>query len=146
MKRMIIVLSLTLFIAIPGEESFAKGLYLKRGVGIPGFLEIGKKAEISGREELFGEYLYGYGLTFEQHKESGTILTLKCNIVGCKTDNNIGVGSEEKDVRRRFGPPLEEKKFDGADKLFISYDGVAFKIKEGRVTTIYILPIWKKKR
>ncbi len=145
MKIMIIVLSLVLFIVTSGEEAFAKGLYLKRGVGIQGFLEIGKEAEIAGREELFAGYHEEYGLTFEQHKESGAILTLKCNIVRCKTDNNIGVGSVKKDVMRRFGPPLEEKSFNGDKKLFISYDGVAFIITEGRVNTIFIIPIMKKK-
>ncbi len=145
MKRIGVVLTLVMFIVISGEEASAGELYLKRGVGIPGFLEAGRKAEISGRENLYASYLYEYGLTFEQHKESGTILTLKCNMEGCKTDNNIGVGSEEKDVIRRFGPPLEKKSFDKGEKLFISYDGVAFIIIKGRVHTIFILPVVKNR-
>lgn len=144
MKIMLVVFSIAMFIALPVKEAFTEELYLQRGVGIKDFLEIGKKAEISGQEELYGRYLEEYGLTFEQHKVSDIILVLRCNKVGCKTDKNIGIGSQETDVVERFGSPREKKNFNKDKKLFISYDGVAFFIIEGRVDTIFILPVMKK--
>ncbi len=124
------------------QKKIEEGLLLERGVGLPGELEVGKLPNLT--EELLNFYHKYYGLVYVLDKDTANIRHISCDKPGCITNNNIGIGGLEATVIRRFGPPNQEKELnDGA--LFLAYDGVAFRIVEGRVNVIYILPFRRKK-
>lgn len=147
MKNKNIVLFLLLvavtYSQMPQDTTWeTRTLYLERGVGLRKQLEIGRLPKIvrgnndySDLRDMFGlDYQLEYGDT------AGTILHVSCNRPGCITDHNIAVGESEKMVIRRFGPPQDVKEFEDNEAALYVYDGVAFKIERGQVSTIYIIP------
>ncbi len=137
-------------VIVKGKQPFStrKGLYLKRGVGARGGLEIGWAVDTTDSVTLsrLAEYKESYGVEYGLDTSLHIIRFLKCNQPNCYTDNNIAVGELLGTVYRRFGKPLQSKPNKAKQERFLAYEGVAFMIgPDDRVKEIYILPLPPRK-
>lgn len=126
-------------------EMIKRGLFLERGVGIPGQFTLGWKVN---DEDSSLRYLYRdlFGFSVIATNDTGRIRFLECGKPGCYTNNNVAVGELMETVLRRFGKPLQEEVLKSGD-VFMEYDGVAFITGiNNRVKKIYIIPHQLRKK
>ena len=133
-------------LVLKGQQpaSAKSGIYLKRGVGAQGRIELGWIVDKMDSTSLnmLNDYKDLYGLEYGLNDTTDAIRFLKCNKWNCYTDNNIAVGDMDGIVYKRFGKPIQSVQFKKKQETFIAYEGVAFMIdSEGLVKEIYILPL-----
>lgn len=118
-----------------------RGLFLQKGAGLPGTLEVGANID-STRVPVINIFREVFGLSYDIDYNSGRVDFIACDNPGCYTDNNIAVGDDGDDVFRAYGMPTEDFFYAEEDTgVMLQYKGVAFIIGEdGSVTKIYIFP------
>lgn len=127
-------------------DVFSGGYFLVPGVGLQGNLEIGGPAPPNS--EIRGNNWTEVGKTgihFKVSRHTGgvRVALIRCE-QSCVTDRGIGIGSQLKEVFRRYGYPLKTRKSSKSSKMFLTYRGIGFRLENNTVDAIYIFPIFKK--
>lgn len=168
MKKLGIIsgLIVILFPLIPSGKCLAQmkaqqGVLLEQGIGVREKLEIGSMPSPKVKDDKKLRDELGLDFNFGKAEGKEKIWNIKCEKAGCVTDKNVGVGDPQDTVYLRYGSPSYEKKItekktkskagekvEGNDmkfKYLLVYDGIAFEIKNEKVSVIYILPPTTKK-
>lgn len=147
-RTITICLCLLLLVTLFAGGALGGGLYLTKGVGLRGTLEIGQKmAGAQGETWLTDK---NTGLKYKINDQQ-LIILIKCDHDKCITDHNITVRTSKETLLRRYGLPdkknkLKQKELNVEGGILYEYQGIGFGIdEEGIIKAIYIFPVFKKK-